>query len=249
MFVRSGTVGNYLLALRDLVQVWVHVVRGNVYRSLDMPLLILLGHVRVDEHRGAGIEIFLCIGQRNPRSVCSVGMTVTVCIRSGRGRRFHNHRRLCSVIASDHKNRRRDNQKNKNSKIHKLLFTKGFEHLVGMTLDIYLVEDLRDLAFFIDQERRPINAHVLFPVHGFLGPDSVGLNDFLLCVSDQVELEAILRTKLLMCFLTVDRNAQQLDLLLIEFVVRITERACFERSARCVVFRVKEKNDALTFVV
>ncbi len=47
----------------------------------------------------------------------------------------------------------------------------------------------------------------------------------------------------------VYRNAEQLDVLLFEFVVRITERTCFLRSARCVVFRVEEKHDALSFEI
>jgi len=47
----------------------------------------------------------------------------------------------------------------------------------------------------------------------------------------------------------IDGNAEQLDVLFFEFVVRITERTCFLRSARCVVFRVEEKHDALSFEV
>ena len=45
----------------------------------------------------------------------------------------------------------------------------------------------------------------------------------------------------------IDRDTEQLYVLFVEFVVRITERACFKRSTRCVVFRVKEQDDALTF--
>ncbi len=52
-----------------------------------------------------------------------------------------------------------------------------------------------------------------------------------------------------MSFLIVNGDAKQLDILLYEFVVRITERACFLRSARCVVLRIKEKDDALAFVI
>ncbi len=47
-----------------------------------------------------------------------------------------------------------------------------------------------------------------------------------------------------MRFLTVGRNADHLNILLIKFVTRITERTCFLRSARRVVFRIKEQNDA-----
>lgn len=44
----------------------------------------------------------------------------------------------------------------------------------------------------------------------------------------------------------VDGYPQQLDILTFEFAVRITERACFLRSAGCIVFRIEEKYDALS---
>ena len=43
----------------------------------------------------------------------------------------------------------------------------------------------------------------------------------------------------------VDGNTEQLNILFLEFVVRITERTCFLRSARCIVFRIEEQHDAL----
>jgi len=52
-----------------------------------------------------------------------------------------------------------------------------------------------------------------------------------------------------MSLFVINRNAKQLDIFLFEFVVRITERTCFLRSARCVVFRIEEKNDTLTFEI
>lgn len=52
-----------------------------------------------------------------------------------------------------------------------------------------------------------------------------------------------------MCLFVVDGNPKKLDILFLEFVVRITERACFLGSARCVVFRVKEQNDPLTLEI
>ena len=47
----------------------------------------------------------------------------------------------------------------------------------------------------------------------------------------------------------VDGNTEQLNVLFFEFVVRITERTCFLRSARCVVFRIEEQNNPLAFEV
>ena len=62
MFGPSGTVGNYLFAFRDLVQVWLKIVGRDIDRAGDVLLGILFRRVRVDEHRGAGIEILLRFG-------------------------------------------------------------------------------------------------------------------------------------------------------------------------------------------
>jgi hypothetical protein len=116
-------------------------------------------------------------------------------------------------------------------------------------LDIYLVEDLRDLSFFIDQKCLSIYAHVLFAIHGFLGPDPVLFNDVFIGIGHEIELQPVLRAEFLMSLFVIDRDAEELDVLFVEFVVRITERARFERSTRCVVFRVKEQDHPLAFEV
>ena len=109
-----------------------------------------------------------------------------------------------------------------------------------MLFDIHLIKYLRDLSILVDQKRRAVYAHVLFAVHAFFGPDAVFLDDIFVRVGDQVELESILRPELLMRLFVIDRDAKELNILLIEFVVRITERACFLGSARGVVFRIEE---------
>ena len=118
-----------------------------------------------------------------------------------------------------------------------------------MLIYVYLIKDLCDLSSFVDEERFPIRAHILLPVHAFFAPDAIAFDDRLVGVGNQIELKTVLGTKLLMSLLVIDRNAEQLDILFFEFVVRITERARFLRSARCVVFRVEEKYDALAFEI
>ena len=68
-------------------------------------------------------------------------------------------------------------------------------------------------------------------------------------IGDKVKLKAVLRSEFLMRLLVIDRNAEQLNVLFIKFVVRIPERARFLGSARGVVFWVKEQHDALAFQV
>ena len=118
-----------------------------------------------------------------------------------------------------------------------------------MLLDIYLIEYLSDFSILVDKERLPGRSHVLLPVHAFFAPNAILLNDRLVGIRKQVELKSVLRSEFLVSLLVVDGDAQQLDVLIFKFVVRITERACFLRSTRCVVFRIEEKYYALAFEV
>ena len=118
-----------------------------------------------------------------------------------------------------------------------------------MICDVHFVEDLRDLAFFVDQERGALDAHVLFTVHRLLFPNAVFLHDVLFRIGKQVEGKIVFRPEFLMRLFTVGGNAEQLYILFVEGVVRVPERACFERSARCVVFRIEKQHNSLAFEV
>ena len=118
-----------------------------------------------------------------------------------------------------------------------------------MLFDIHLIKNLCDLSILVDQKRLPVGAHVLLSVHALLDPDPVFIDDLLVVVSDKIELQSVLRSEFLMRLYVIDRDAKELDIVLIEFVVRITERACFLGSARGVVFRIKEQDDTLSLEV
>ena len=113
--------------------------------------------------------------------------------------------------------------------------------------NFYFWKDVRDLSIFADDVSCPLDPHVLLPVHRFLAPNTVLFDHLVICIRYQVKLKTVLRAKFLMGLLVVNRYPEELYVLLIKFVVRITERACFLRSARCVVFRIKEQHDALAF--
>ena len=118
-----------------------------------------------------------------------------------------------------------------------------------MLFDIYLIKDLRDLSLFVDQERCAVYTHILLSVHAFLGPHAILFDYILVRIRNQVEVQSVLRAKLLMGLFVIDGNAEELYIVLVEFVVRITERTCFERSARGVVFRIEEQNNTLALKV
>ena len=109
-----------------------------------------------------------------------------------------------------------------------------------MLFDIYLIKHLRDLSILVDEKSLAIDPHVLLSVHAFLDPDAILLDNILLGVGHKIELQSVLRAEFLVRLFIVGRNTKELYVLLFEFVVRITERACFLGSARCVVFRIEE---------
>ncbi len=118
-----------------------------------------------------------------------------------------------------------------------------------MCLDINLVKDLRDLSAFIDQKRRALYAHILFAVHAFFDPNAVFLHNDFIGVGDERKRQIVFRDKLLMRLFAVGRNADHLNILFIKFVARIPERTCFLRSARRVIFRIEEQNQAFAIKI
>ena len=128
-------------------------------------------------------------------------------------------------------------------------FAECFEYFIGVLFDIYFAEYLRDPALLVDQKCRPLNAHILFPVHRFFHPDAIFLDYVLFCIGQKVERKIVFRSKFLVLLLAVGRNTEQLDFLLVEDVVRVTERTGLERSARRVVFRVEKQHNTLALKI
>ena len=115
--------------------------------------------------------------------------------------------------------------------------------------NINLIKDLRDLSILVDEKRLPVDSHVLLPIHALLDPYAVLLDNILLSIGDKIEFQSVLGAEFLMLLFVVGRDAKELDVLRIEFVVRITERASLECSARRVVFGVEEQDDTLSLEV
>ena len=65
------------------------------------------------------------------------------------------------------------------------------EHDLVVRLRRDLREDLGDLALGVDQEGRPLHAHVLLAVHRLLDPGAVGLGDGVVGVGEQGEVEVV----------------------------------------------------------
>lgn len=115
--------------------------------------------------------------------------------------------------------------------------------------NVYLIEDLGDLPVFIDEERLSSGSHVLLPVHALFTPDAVVANDLLIGIGDQRVGKTEFRDELLMRLFVVNRNSDHPNVLCLVFVVRVTERARFLRSARRIVLRIEPQDHPLAFQV
>lgn len=114
---------------------------------------------------------------------------------------------------------------------------------------IYFVKNFDDLTLFIDQKSLAGGAHVLFAVHRFLDPNAVFLDDGFFGVGDQSVRQFEFRNEFLMRLLAIDRNADNLDILLVKLIARIPERTCLLRSARRRVFGIEPKHDTFAFEI
>lgn len=112
-----------------------------------------------------------------------------------------------------------------------------------MFFDIDLVEDLDYPALLVDEECLAVGAHIFLAVHRFLDPYAVFLDHLLVRIGDQRIWQVEFGDELLVRLLVIDRDADDLNILLVKLVARIPERTRFERSARRVVLRIEPEND------
>ena len=118
-----------------------------------------------------------------------------------------------------------------------------------MIRHVYFIEDLYDLAFFIDQESLTGGAHIFLAVHRFFDPNAVFFDNGFVSVSDQSVWQFEFRYELLMRLFAIDRNADNLDIFLVKLIARIPERTCLFRSARRRVFGIEPEHDTFAFEI
>src|SRR5689334_10092915 len=95
----------------------------------------------------------------------------------------------------------------------KLLLSERFENLVSVFCNVHLIKYLRYFSILIDQKRLSVDAHVFLSIHAFFNPDSVFLDDGFVGVRDEIHRQTVFRSKLLMSFLIVNRDAEELYIL------------------------------------
>src|SRR4051812_32925254 len=83
---------------------------------------------------------------------------------------------------------------------------KGFEHLVGMSLDIHFIKHLFDLALLVNQEGLARDAHKLLIAPGLLAVNAVGFRDRVVRVAKEREGEIVFRDESLVRLLIVERD-------------------------------------------
>lgn len=107
--------------------------------------------------------------------------------------------------------------------------------------------DFFDVAGFVDEEGHAVDAHVVSAHEGFLAPDSVGVDDFLLVVNQQGEWQVEFVDEFLVGFGGVRADAENHRAAFFEVGKGVAESAGFLGAAGGVVLGVKVKNDVFPF--
>src|ERR1700730_14684538 len=96
---------------------------------------------------------------------------------------------------------------------------------------------LQDSFYFLvgaDEVGRSFSSQIFFPVHAFLHPDMICLDDFLVRIAQQGKWKTMLLDEFLVTFRTVDAHAEELRFGL-EFAPGIAKFASLRRAPRSAV--------------
>src|SRR5215213_4399038 len=105
--------------------------------------------------------------------------------------------------------------------------------------------DVGDVALGIDQERRPLDAHVRLAVELALAPDAVAFGNVVVGIRQQRERQAVLLLELHVRRLVVRADAEDDGPSLAEGVEVVPDPACLCRTARRVVLGIEVDDDGL----
>src|ERR1700688_4100941 len=98
---------------------------------------------------------------------------------------------------------------------------------------------LQDCPYFLvraDEVSRSLSSHVFFPVHAFLYPDMIGLDDFVVRVAQQGKRKTMLLDECLMTLSAIDAHSEELRLGL-EFTPGVAKFTSLRRAPGSAVFR------------
>ncbi len=124
------------------------------------------------------------------------------------------------------------------------LLLKGIEQHLGVLRRFDLGENGFENTVRPDDERGALSAHVLFSVHAFFHPDSVGLDDFLGFVAKKREWQGKLVDEFPVALGWVDADAEDSGLGL-KIGPDVPQSAGLSGAARCVVLGVEVEDDML----
>ena len=118
-----------------------------------------------------------------------------------------------------------------------------------MSRGFHLLISLHDLAVFVDDVSDPSDSPVLPSIHALLLPRAVLSGHFVVHICKQREVQFVLRSELLMGFLSIGRDAQHDRAQLLQRTDIVAKCASLNRAARRQVLRVKVQNDLLALEV
>src|SRR5919198_3933718 len=101
----------------------------------------------------------------------------------------------------------------------------------------------RDVPITVDDERRPVDPHVVLAGELLLAPDAVLFGDRVVRVREERERQLVLRLELLMRRDVVGADAEDLSAALAEDVVRVAKLTSLGRAAGRVVLGIEVEDD------
>ena len=111
-----------------------------------------------------------------------------------------------------------------------------------MTGDFHLAPDLADRPIRLDQEGRPLDAHVFASIHALFDPDAISFQRRFFLVGRQVHLKVMLGLEFVVALGAVGRHADQDDASGIELGLEPGKVDGFGRAAAGVVLGIEEEH-------
>src|ERR1700722_227543 len=117
-----------------------------------------------------------------------------------------------------------------------------FQHLFGMALGLYFLEDVLDLAIWTDHERGSRHTPDLLAIHVLLLHYAERIGDVLVSIGEEREGEAELVSKLFLIFRRVRGYAEQHGAGFLNLLIRVAELAGLDGASWSIGAGIEEEH-------
>src|SRR5205814_4964570 len=128
------------------------------------------------------------------------------------------------------------------------LLSSGSSHAerASQNLDVlfrlYPAKNCRNTPVAINDERAALSAHVFFPIHAFLHPNAIRVNNFFVGIGQEGKGQLIFLDKLFVACWRINAHAEDFRART-QFAPGIAHATRLDGASRRIVFRIKIEND------